>query len=529
MVWDIEAPQGNEAAKVKYDIVPFTRGRGLDLGCGPFKAFPHFIGVDNGHHAEEFGWKFKPDVSVNSCDDLSLFGDSSMDFVFSSHLLEHIDDHILALKEWMRVLKDGGYLILYLPHKLFYPNIGEYGANPDHKHDFMPQDIIDVMQSEVGYGWDLVLSEDRHEDNEYSFLQVYRKKATQDHTFSCKNKPKKTACVCRFGGFGDMLQAAALFPELKREGYHVTVMTTPKGYDIIREDPHVDGWIIQDQDQVPNAELHAYWKSQARRFDKFVQLSESVEGTLLAMPGRANHMWPASVRHALMNTNYLEFTFQLAEMEFHPDPHFYPTDEEVESVKRFILKNGLADKFVIMWALAGSSLHKFYPHMDNVIAQVMLGMPDAVIVTVGDEACQLLEQGWENEKRVISLSGSLGIRETLTLAQHMNCVVGPETGVLNAVAFEEIAKVIMLSHSSENNLTRDWKCTIPISAPYDAGVPICNNRPCHRLHYSNEFCPTHPEIGSAACATSIDPDRVFNAIKVSYETWKSDRTVQVAC
>ena len=50
MVWNINDPQGNEAAKVKYEIVEFTRGSGLDLGCGPFKLYPHFIGVDNGHH-----------------------------------------------------------------------------------------------------------------------------------------------------------------------------------------------------------------------------------------------------------------------------------------------------------------------------------------------------------------------------------------------------------------------------------------------------------------------------------------------
>ena len=52
MAWRLEDPQGNEAAKIKYEIVPYTRGQGLDIGCGPFKAFPHFIGVDNGHHPQ---------------------------------------------------------------------------------------------------------------------------------------------------------------------------------------------------------------------------------------------------------------------------------------------------------------------------------------------------------------------------------------------------------------------------------------------------------------------------------------------
>ena len=48
MVWDINAPQGNESQKIKYDIVKYTRGTGLDLGCGMYKPFIHFIGVDSG-------------------------------------------------------------------------------------------------------------------------------------------------------------------------------------------------------------------------------------------------------------------------------------------------------------------------------------------------------------------------------------------------------------------------------------------------------------------------------------------------
>jgi hypothetical protein len=80
----------------------------------------------------------------------------------------------------------------------------------------------------------------------------------------------------------------------------------------------------------------------------------------------------------------------------------------------------------------------------------------------------------------------------------------------------------MLSHSTVENLTRDWKNTTSISAPYDANVPICNNVACHRLHFSDEFCPTDPETGAAACATSIDPAIVFAAIKGAYETWQDN-------
>jgi len=149
--------------------VEYTNGRGLDLGCGQFKAFPHFIGVDNGHH-----WGMKGvDVHVNTCEDLSLFASNSMDFVFSSHLLEHIKDYKSALKEWMRVIKVGGYLILYLPDEDEYPKCGEVGANPDHKWNVNYDKVIEAMEETCS--WDLIRYEKRNQDREYSLFFVFEK------------------------------------------------------------------------------------------------------------------------------------------------------------------------------------------------------------------------------------------------------------------------------------------------------------------------------------------------------------------
>lgn len=44
--------------------------------------------------------------------------DSSVDFVVSSHVIEHFPDPIKALKEWYRVVKPGGYLYVIAPHKV---------------------------------------------------------------------------------------------------------------------------------------------------------------------------------------------------------------------------------------------------------------------------------------------------------------------------------------------------------------------------------------------------------------------------
>lgn len=48
---------------------------------------------------------------------LKIIKDSSYDFLFSCHSLEHVANPILALREWKRILKPDGYLVLVLPHK----------------------------------------------------------------------------------------------------------------------------------------------------------------------------------------------------------------------------------------------------------------------------------------------------------------------------------------------------------------------------------------------------------------------------
>lgn len=171
MTWTMEGSQGNEAAKIRWELVPYMNGRILDLGCGPFKAFPHFTGVDNGHHWGMAG----ADVRVDSAEDLSLFAGRSCDGVFSSHLLEHIPFEKVpdTLAEWCRVIKDGGHLMLYLPDEDDYPKVGEKGANPDHKWNINYDRVVEAMER-VPRSWDLIQYEKRNEGDEYSLFFVFK-------------------------------------------------------------------------------------------------------------------------------------------------------------------------------------------------------------------------------------------------------------------------------------------------------------------------------------------------------------------
>jgi SAM-dependent methyltransferase len=62
------------------------------------------------HRRKAKGFNF-----IREATDLRGITDHAYDFVLSSHNLEHIANPVKALKEWIRVLKPGGALILILP------------------------------------------------------------------------------------------------------------------------------------------------------------------------------------------------------------------------------------------------------------------------------------------------------------------------------------------------------------------------------------------------------------------------------
>jgi len=130
------------------EVIQYAEGVGIDIGCGLNKIHTSAIGINKILTDNDFGYPFGAQIKGEG-DYLPWFNDNSLDYVFSSHCLEHIIDPKKALHEWTRILKVGGYLILILPHKKFYPNIGDTNANPDHKHDFLPEDI-EKMINEIG-------------------------------------------------------------------------------------------------------------------------------------------------------------------------------------------------------------------------------------------------------------------------------------------------------------------------------------------------------------------------------------------
>ena len=170
MTWkpDIEGqPKRSEVSKCRLRLIPYCLGVGLDIGCGNDKILNKTIGVDRDG---------KADINLDVSNGLFIFADEVFDYIFSAHCLEDFQFPEIVLKDWWSKVKVGGYLILYLPHKDLYPNIGQVGCNVDHKHDFVPQDIVNMMDNFFA-SYVIVHQRVNNEDDEYSFETVFKKLA----------------------------------------------------------------------------------------------------------------------------------------------------------------------------------------------------------------------------------------------------------------------------------------------------------------------------------------------------------------
>lgn len=56
-------------------------------------------------------------VIINDAVNISSIENETYDFCFSSHSLEHIANPLKAIHEWLRIIKNDGYLIIIVPEK----------------------------------------------------------------------------------------------------------------------------------------------------------------------------------------------------------------------------------------------------------------------------------------------------------------------------------------------------------------------------------------------------------------------------
>lgn len=139
--------------------IPFAKhiceGKGYDIGCMKKEwSFPNSIPIDI-NFDDEFDALNLPDEKV--------------DYIYSSHCLEHINDWVDVLDYWWTKLKNGGTLFLYLPH--YDQEYWRPWNNRKHVNIFTPEIIYDYMKDK---GYVNIFYSER--DLNHSFM-IYGEKA----------------------------------------------------------------------------------------------------------------------------------------------------------------------------------------------------------------------------------------------------------------------------------------------------------------------------------------------------------------
>lgn len=483
-----------------YRSVAYLRGRGISFGA---PILPPQVTASGVYSVNvDVGQNGRTSVIDSS---LAIFEEGSLDHIYLGPRINGLASLEILLRECGRKLKVGGHLIV---HSLVVSH--EPGAQ------CLPPQTLKETLAGVGR-W--ALKDEVVEGNE-ALLILKRLKGTSGVLAPQPRSPQPRACVCRFGALGDAIILTPLLRQLHEDGYHVTFLGTPYCAPALENNSNIDNLLLQERDAIPNPELGEYWKYWRGRYDRYINLSESLEGDLLIVEGRKEFFTTKSWRHERCNSNYYDYTLKRGgyPQVLGRRGELFFTEAEERRAKKFW--EPLAGRFVILWALNGSSHHKVYPLMEPVMKRFLDEHPSSILITVGDEMARLLEF---EHPQAIEKAGKWSIRESLIATKYASVVVGPETMVTNAAGCFPTPKITLLSHSTHENLCKYWEGDYCL-APDEALAPCY---PCHMLHYSKESCPlgmvedteTGQEIGKAPiCSVAILPTRVLERLEEVYST-----------
>lgn len=138
-------------------MLQYCRGLGLEIGPGRFPYCPKPGAVYLDSHTDAKGLPYgtpSPDIVARA--GAIPRPDGTFDYVLSAHVLEHMQNTIPVLREWIRVLKPGGVLFTILPHA--ERTIDRYRAKTTLAHhirdaEVLTDDFDTSHNDEIREGW----------------------------------------------------------------------------------------------------------------------------------------------------------------------------------------------------------------------------------------------------------------------------------------------------------------------------------------------------------------------------------------
>lgn len=131
---------GSETAKYRHLTAPYCTGCGIDIASQGDPVVPWAMSFDlpENEYLRYSGGRQPPrPIPLRGHADTLPFVNASLDFVYSSHLLEDYLDWWPVLREWVRVLRPGGHLVILVPDRVLWNAAIARGQPPNcaHQHE----------------------------------------------------------------------------------------------------------------------------------------------------------------------------------------------------------------------------------------------------------------------------------------------------------------------------------------------------------------------------------------------------------
>lgn len=298
---------------------------------------------------------------------------------------------------------------------------------------------------------------------------------------------KKRVFLYRVGAFGDQIHCSSVVRAYHEDGWEVSMLYNHKGAQIHSYNPMIKHH--QYYEASAKGVTRKTWQQHQKEmtivrdsYDRFISFQKSLEHKLIYEEDSPEYFWPHWKRRARSeNLCFYDHSMKWAGLTA---PKYMGRTGDVFFKKQ---ENNLVldwlepykDKFIILWAIRGSMYQKaMYPISKEICSEFVRMHPETVIITTGDDFCQQFE--WEG-KNVIHRSGRMPFRQALCMAQYVDLVVTPETGLGIGAGSFGTPKIMLLTAASLTNIVGNDKNDYSLQSP-----AWCS--PCFRAIYNTDNC-----------------------------------------
>ncbi|MEO0272295.1 MAG: glycosyltransferase family 9 protein [candidate division WOR-3 bacterium] len=500
----------------------YCKGKGIDVGAGKWP-LPGAIAVDL-------------ELGPGSANSVEEFENESLDYVFSSHCLEHIEDWIETLSLWIKKLKVGGVLFLYLPHpqcEIWHPNSPFVGDG----HKWIPTvEIISNALLELGCS---IIDKDDGPDSMMSFFvcalkqHAIRKTTDKDispinessHKLSHKNNPSKTLLWVRTDSIGDNLLSLFMLPYLKRV-YNISNLivlcrtdseelyqTCPYVNQIITFDSHLnninDKYLHNLLSRINNIKIdiainpvHSSTElSHILTLNSGARCKIGFIGDFLCIEPMKKKFYMSYYDYLVPSESHLEikkncdFLKYIGIDDVKPFFDIWLTQEDIKWADTFFAENNLDPEKTVALFAGAQHPHRYYFNYGKAIGEVC-NEEGLKIVALGSKKDYKVNEINLKDVQVpyVNLCGKTTFRQAVAVISKCRIALGSETSLAHVACFVGTPNVILLGGGSFGRFMPYSPLTTIVCLPVDC-------------LYCNWIC----KYKVIPCVTKISPELLKKA------------------